>query len=107
MNEDTKNTTATDFDLVVIGGGINGAGIARDATGRGLSVMLCEKDDIAEHTSSSSTKLIHGGLRYLEHYDFMLVRHALQEREVLLSMAPHIIWPLRFILPHHKSLRPR
>ena len=78
-----------------------------DATGRGLSVMLCEKDDIAEHTSSSSTKLIHGGLRYLEHYDFMLVRHALQEREVLLSMAPHIIWPLRFILPHHKSLRPR
>ena len=76
MNEDTKNTTATDFDLVVIGGGINGAGIARDATGRGLSVMLCEKDDIAEHTSSSSTKLIHGGLRYLEHYDFMLVRHA-------------------------------
>jgi len=105
MTEETKPTT--DFDIVVIGGGINGAGIARDATGRGLSVMLCEKDDIAQHTSSSSTKLIHGGLRYLEHYDFMLVRHALQEREVLLRMAPHIIWPLRFILPHHKSLRPR
>ncbi|MEM7257642.1 MAG: glycerol-3-phosphate dehydrogenase, partial [Pseudomonadota bacterium] len=96
-----------DFDLVVVGGGINGAGIARDAIGRGLSVMLCEKDDLAQHTSSASTKLIHGGLRYLEHYDFMLVRHALQEREVLLDAAPHIIWPLRFILPHHKSLRPR
>ena len=96
-----------DCDVLVIGGGINGAGIARDAAGRGLSVMLCEKDDLAEHTSSASTKLIHGGLRYLEHYDFMLVRHALQEREVLLKAAPHIIWPLRFILPHHKSLRPR
>jgi len=93
--------------MVVIGGGVNGAGIARDATGRGISVLLCEKDDLASHTSSASTKLIHGGLRYLEHYDFMLVRHALQEREVLLKAAPHIIWPLRFILPHHKSLRPR
>lgn len=101
------STTETEFDLVVIGGGINGAGIARDAAGRGLSVLLCEKDDIAQHTSSSSTKLIHGGLRYLEHYDFKLVRHALQEREVLLRMAPHIIWPLRFVLPHHQSLRPR
>jgi glycerol-3-phosphate dehydrogenase len=101
------NSPDTDFDVVVIGGGINGAGIARDAVGRGLSVMLCEKDDLAEHTSSASTKLIHGGLRYLEHYDFMLVRHALQEREVLLQAAPHIIWPLRFILPHHQSLRPR
>jgi len=100
-------TTGTDFDIVVIGGGINGAGIARDAVGRGLSVLLCEKDDLAQHTSSASTKLIHGGLRYLEHYDFMLVRHALQEREVLLKAAPHIIWPLRFILPHHQSLRPR
>jgi len=97
----------TDFDLVVIGGGINGAGIARDAAGRGVSVMLCEKGDLAEHTSSASTKLIHGGLRYLEHYDFALVRHALKEREVLLKAAPHIVWPLRFILPHHKSLRPR
>ncbi len=95
------------FDTVVIGGGINGAGIARDAAGRGLSVLLVEKDDLAAHTSSASTKLIHGGLRYLEHYDFMLVRHALIEREVLLRAAPHIIWPLRFILPHHKDLRPR
>ena len=103
----TDTELKTDFDIVVIGGGINGAGIARDASGRGLSVLLCEKDDLASHTSSASTKLIHGGLRYLEHYDFMLVRHALQEREVLLKAAPHIIWPLRFILPHHQSLRPR
>ncbi|MFK7994620.1 MAG: glycerol-3-phosphate dehydrogenase [Granulosicoccus sp.] len=95
------------YDLVVIGGGVNGAGIARDASGRGLKVLLCEKDDLAQHTSSASTKLVHGGLRYLEHYDFMLVRHALSEREVLLRAAPHIIWPLRFILPHHKALRPR
>ena len=96
-----------EFDIVVVGGGINGAGIARDAAGRGLKVLLVEKDDLAAHTSSASTKLIHGGLRYLEHYDFMLVRHALQEREVLLRAAPHIIWPLRFILPHHRDLRPR
>ncbi len=102
-----SNPAQQHFDLIVIGGGINGAGIARDAAGRGLHVLLCEKDDLAQHTSSSSTKLIHGGLRYLEHYDFMLVRHALQEREVLLRAAPHIIWPLRFILPHHKALRPR
>ena len=95
------------YDLVVIGGGINGAGIARDAAGRGLSVLLCEKDDLAQHTSSASTKLVHGGLRYLEHYDFLLVRHALIEREVLLRAAPHIIWPLRFVLPHHKAQRPR
>ena len=94
-------------DILIIGGGINGASIARDAAGRGLKVVLCEKDDLAQHTSSASTKLIHGGLRYLEYYDFPLVRHALQEREVLLRSAPHIIWPLRFILPHHKSLRPR
>jgi len=109
MNDINSTDTATkaDFDIAVIGGGINGAGIARDASGRGLSVLLCEKDDLASHTSSASTKLIHGGLRYLEHYDFMLVRHALQEREVLLKAAPHIIWPLRFILPHHQSLRPR
>ena len=90
---------------MVIGGGINGAGVARDAAGRGLRVLLCEQDDLARYTSSSSTKLIHGGLRYLEHYDFKLVRHALLEREVLLRSAPHIIWPLRFILPHHKELR--
>ncbi len=97
----------TDIDLIIIGGGINGAGIARDAAGRGLTVLLCEKDDLAQHTSSASTKLIHGGLRYLEFYDFKLVRHSLKEREVLLRAAPHIIWPLRFILPHHKALRPR
>ena len=104
---DINSTDPSTYDIVVIGGGINGAGIARDAAGRGLKVLLCEKDDLAQHTSSSSTKLIHGGLRYLEHYDFMLVRHALIEREVLLRAAPHIIWPLRFILPHHKELRPR
>lgn len=94
------------FDLVVIGGGINGVGIARDAVGRGLSVLLCEADDLASHTSSSSTKLIHGGLRYLEQYEFKLVGKALSEREVLLRAAPHIIWPMRFILPHQKHLRP-
>ncbi len=106
MKENTEQVEP-DYDLVIIGGGVNGAGVARDAAGRGLSVLLCEKDDLAQHTSSASTKLIHGGLRYLEYYDFKLVRHALQEREVLLRAAPHIIWPLRFILPHHKELRPR
>ena len=95
------------FDLAVIGGGINGCGIARDAVGRGLKVLLAEQNDLASGTSSASTKLIHGGLRYLEHYEFRLVREALIEREVLLNAAPHIIWPLRFILPHHKGLRPR
>ncbi|MCY4274544.1 MAG: glycerol-3-phosphate dehydrogenase, partial [Gammaproteobacteria bacterium] len=95
------------FDLVVIGGGINGAGIARDAAGRGLKTLLCERDDFAEHTSSASTKLIHGGLRYLEHYQFGLVRHSLREREILLKNAPHIIWPLRFVLPHDRTLRPK
>ncbi len=94
------------FDLAVIGGGINGCGIARDAAGRGLSVFLCEQDDLACGTSSASTKLIHGGLRYLEYYEFRLVREALREREVLLTAAPHIISPLRFILPHHAGLRP-
>ena len=94
------------FDIAIIGGGINGAGIARDAAGRGLSVLLCEKNDLACGTSSASTKLIHGGLRYLEHYEFRLVREALKEREVLLRAAPHIIWPLRFVLPHVKGLRP-
>ncbi|MDV7341077.1 glycerol-3-phosphate dehydrogenase [Terasakiella sp. A23] len=94
------------YDLFVIGGGINGCGIARDAAGRGLSVYLCEKDDLAQGTSSSSTKLIHGGLRYLEHYEFRLVRESLIEREVLLKNAPHIIWPLRFVLPHKKDMRP-
>jgi len=100
-------TGITRVDVAVIGGGINGVGIARDAAGRGLDVALCEMGDLGQYTSSSSTKLIHGGLRYLEHYDFKLVRHALQEREVLLRSAPHIIWPLRFILPHHRELRPR
>jgi len=95
-----------DCDLLIVGGGINGAGIARDAAGRGLSVVLCEKDDLASHTSSSSSKLIHGGLRYLEHYEFGLVRKALIEREVLLRAAPHIMWPLRFVLPHDKGQRP-
>lgn len=95
-----------EFDIFVIGGGINGCGIARDAVGRGYSVGLCEKGDLASGTSSWSTKLIHGGLRYLEHYEFRLVRESLKEREVLWRMAPHIIWPLRFVLPHHKGLRP-
>ncbi|MEP2234332.1 MAG: glycerol-3-phosphate dehydrogenase [Alteripontixanthobacter sp.] len=94
------------YDLLIIGGGINGAGIARDAAGRGASVLLVEKDDLASHTSSASTKLVHGGLRYLEHYEFRLVRESLIERERLLAMAPHIIWPLRFVLPHDTGLRP-
>src|ERR1044071_2510447 len=93
-------------DLLVIGGGINGVGIARDAAGRGLSVVLVERDDLASATSSASTKLIHGGLRYLEHYEFRLVREALREREVLWRMAPHIVRPLRFVLPLHSGLRP-
>ncbi len=95
------------FDLAVIGGGVNGAGIARDAAGRGAKVLLLERGDLAEGTSSNSTKLIHGGLRYLEHYEFALVREALSEREVLWGIAPHIIWPMRFILPHRPGLRPR
>jgi glycerol-3-phosphate dehydrogenase len=94
------------YDIAIIGGGINGCGIARDAAGRGLSVLLAEKDDLASGASSASTKLIHGGLRYLEHYAFRLVRESLKEREVLLGMAPHIIEPLRFVLPHHRGLRP-
>jgi glycerol-3-phosphate dehydrogenase len=93
-------------DIAIIGGGINGCGIARDAAGRGWSVFLCEADDLASGTSSASTKLVHGGLRYLEYYEFRLVREALMEREVLWAMAPHIVWPLRFVLPHHKGLRP-
>jgi len=94
------------YDLAIIGGGVNGCGIARDAAGRGLSVFLCEQGDLAQATSSASTKLIHGGLRYLEYYEFRLVRESLHEREVLLRAAPHIVWPLRFVLPHHKGLRP-
>ncbi|PZM14473.1 glycerol-3-phosphate dehydrogenase [Rhizobium tubonense] len=99
------NDTQT-VDLFIIGGGINGAGIARDAAGRGLSVILCEKDDLAQGTSSRSGKLVHGGLRYLEYYEFRLVREALIEREVLLNSASHIIWPMRFVLPHSPDDRP-
>lgn len=101
----TQNSTV--HDLLIIGGGINGAGIAADAAGRGLDVVLCETNDLASATSSASTKLIHGGLRYLEHYEFRLVREALAEREVLLRNAPHIISPMRFQLPHMPHLRPR
>ena len=94
------------FDLLVIGGGINGAAVARDAAGRGLSVLLVEKDDLAAHTSSASSKLVHGGLRYLERYDFRLVRESLRERETLLRTAPHIVRPLRFVLPDPPGGRP-
>ena len=94
------------IDLLVVGGGVNGCAIARDAAGRGLSVVLCEAGDLAGATSSASTKLIHGGLRYLEYYEFRLVRESLAEREVLLAAAPHLIYPLRFVLPHHAGLRP-
>ena len=95
------------FDILIVGGGINGCGIARDAVGRGYSVCLCEAGDLAGGTSSASTKLIHGGLRYLEHYEFRLVREALMEREVIWKMAPHIVHSMRFVLPHHKGLRPK
>jgi glycerol-3-phosphate dehydrogenase len=94
------------YDIAVIGGGINGAGVARDAAGRGLKVLLAEQNDFASATSSASTKLIHGGLRYLEYYEFRLVSESLGEREVMLRIAPHIIWPLEFVLPHEKHLRP-
>ncbi len=94
------------YDIAVIGGGVNGCGIARDAAGRGWRVFLCEKRDLGSGTSSASTKLIHGGLRYLEYYEFRLVREALTEREVLWRIAPHIVWPLRFVLPFHRKLRP-
>src|ERR1700704_4474697 len=93
------------YDLVVVGGGINGAGIAADAAGRGLSVLLAEMGDLGGATSSHSSKLIHGGLRYLEHFEFRLVREALLEREVLLAKAPHIIWPQRFVLPQAPAAR--
>jgi glycerol-3-phosphate dehydrogenase len=99
-------TAPARVDLLVVGGGVNGTGIARDAAGRGLSVLLCEQDDLAAHTSSASTKLIHGGLRYLEEFHFALVRKALQEREVLLAAAPHIMRPLQFVMPHAAHLRP-
>ncbi len=95
------------YDIAIIGGGINGCGIARDAAGRGWRVFLCEQNDLGSGTSSASTKLVHGGLRYLEQYEFRLVREALLERETLWGIAPHIIWPLRFVLPYHRELRPR
>ncbi|MEM9329926.1 MAG: glycerol-3-phosphate dehydrogenase [Pseudomonadota bacterium] len=100
------NVQPPHYDILIIGGGINGAGIAREAANRGYSVCLCDSGDFGGGTSSASTKLIHGGLRYLEHYEFRLVRESLMEREVLWKMAPHIIWPMRFVLPHHKGLRP-
>ena len=106
MSLRTSSSQAEPYDLAIIGGGINGAGIARDAAGRRLSVVLFDKGDLGGGTSANSTKLIHGGLRYLEHYEFRLVREALIEREILLGIAPHIIWPLRFVLPHHPGLRP-
>ncbi len=99
--------TLPDYDLCIIGGGINGTGIARDAAGRGLSVLLVEAGDLASATSSASTKLIHGGLRYLEYYEFGLVRESLREREILLNIAPHLVRPLEFILPHDRAQRPR
>jgi glycerol-3-phosphate dehydrogenase len=94
------------FDLAIIGGGVNGCGIARDAAGRGYTVALCEMNDLASGTSSMSSKLVHGGLRYLEFYEFRLVREALAEREVLWRIAPNLVRPLRFVLPHHDGLRP-
>src|SRR5580700_3839025 len=106
LNMPTISGPEKSCDLLVVGGGINGCGIARDAAGRGLSVILCEQDDLAAHTSSASTKLIHGGLRYLEQWHFKLVCKALQEREVLLASAPHLIRPLRFVMPHDAHLRP-
>lgn len=94
------------YDLLIVGGGVNGAAIARDAAGRGWKTLLVERDDLASHTSSSSSKLIHGGIRYLEYYEFGLVRKALKEREVMLRSAPHIIWPMRFVFPHNHQVRP-
>ncbi len=104
LSPEREGTSA--FDLVVIGGGINGCGIARDAAGRGLSVCLLEMNDLASATSSASSKMVHGGLRYLENYEFRLVREALKEREVLLKIAPHLVQPLSFVFPHDKSMRP-
>lgn len=106
MSTASSAPTDAQYDLLVVGGGINGVGIARDAAGRGLKVLLCEQHDLGSGTSSASTKLIHGGLRYLEYHEFGLVRKSLQERELLLDAAPHIMWPLRFVLPHARHLRP-
>jgi glycerol-3-phosphate dehydrogenase len=101
-----RTTAESNCDVLVVGGGINGAGIARDLAGRGLSVVLCERDDLAAHTSSASTKMIHGGIRYLEHHEFGMVRKSLQEREVLMKSAPHLIRPLRLVVPHDPHMRP-
>lgn len=107
VEQDMETGTSGEcYDLLIIGGGINGVGVARDAAGRGLSVLLCERGDLGGATSSASSKLLHGGLRYLEQYQFRMVRHALAEREVLLDAAPHVVWPLRFVLPHNSSIRP-
>ena len=106
-NSDNSVAIPSSFDLAIIGGGINGAGIARDAAGRGLRVVLCEKDDLGNATSSASSKLIHGGLRYLEQYEFRLVAEALAERETLLAIAPHLVTPLTFVLPWIEGMRPR
>ncbi len=105
--EPVEAREGTTYDLAVIGGGVNGCGVARDAAGRGAEVLLLEQNDLASGTSSASTKLIHGGLRYLEHYEFGLVRESLSERERLWSIAPHIAWPMRFVLPHVPGVRPR
>ncbi|NRB04328.1 MAG: glycerol-3-phosphate dehydrogenase [Rhodobacteraceae bacterium] len=105
QNDISPDHTEAPFDLFIVGGGVNGCGIARDAAGRGLSVALAEMNDIGGATSSSSTKLFHGGLRYLEYFEFGLVRHSLQEREVLLQAMPHISWPMRFVLPYHPDMR--
>ena len=94
------------YDVLIIGGGINGCGVARDAAGRGYSVYLAEKNDIASGTSAASSKLIHGGLRYLENFEFSLVRASLRERDILIKIAPHIIREMRFVLPHQNNLRP-
>ncbi|NOL50481.1 glycerol-3-phosphate dehydrogenase [Pelistega europaea] len=102
----SSSSSQHQYDICIIGGGINGVGIARDAAGRGLKVLVCEQNDLASATSSASSKLIHGGLRYLEHYEFRLVREALSERETLLDIAPHLVQPLRFVLPHEPHLRP-
>ena len=103
----SSSKTSSSCDIFIIGGGINGCGVARELAGRGYDVHLCEMRDLSSGTSSWSTKLIHGGLRYLEYYEFQLVRKALKEREVLMKMAPHLIHPLRFVLPHVPSSRPK
>jgi glycerol-3-phosphate dehydrogenase len=106
MSPEPARMSDASYDLLIVGGGINGVGIARDAAGRGLRALLVEQGDLAGATSSASSKLIHGGLRYLEHYEFRLVREALAERDVLLRNAPHIMWPLSFVLPQSAGQRP-